>query len=517
MGVNRGRHLSTQGGPAGRGGLSPAPIELVFRGRADELARMRHALRGLIGGIPARQVVTGEQGIGKSRLIAEALSHENVEGLVIHAGRALELDSERPFGPLIDALDLRRGSDQPARAAIGQLIATAMRRTGDAEQRREVQERIGALVRRLTDSVPVALVLEDMQWTDGHTVMALAHLLAECEDRPLGVFVTRRLLPADSAVDHLFESGRPPFELIDLDDLDSEVVALLAHDFLGAAPGPRLQRQIDQTGGNPMLLLAFLHAAKKAGSLCPQGDVIETETSMPPPEMRPLVLGRIARLSQRCQDLLTVAAVIERPFGVATVAAIARASVVDVLADLREALAARVLLEVAGVLSFRHELVRLVLYEATPMSVRAELHRQISEALQSDGGSPVIVGHHQLRAAELALSAEDDECWPADARERTVLRWELLTRTERSVALLVARGMSNKEVAARLQVSSRTVETHLAHVFAKLAINSRVQLAASVARAQASSADNGANGRSTDEAELLGTPEPRRERRLSSA
>ena len=60
---------------------------------------------------------------------------------------------------------------------------------------------------------------------------------------------------------------------------------------------------------------------------------------------------------------------------------------------------------------------------------------------------------------------------------RLSLRWELLTPTEREVALLVSRALSNKQAGARLQISARTVETHLAHVLAKLGINSRVELA----------------------------------------
>jgi DNA-binding CsgD family transcriptional regulator len=198
--------------------------------------------------------------------------------------------------------------------------------------------------------------------------------------------------------------------------------------------------------------------------------------------MRPAALARGERLTPRCQDLLTVAAVFERPFGVATLAAIARSSVIDVLADLREGLAARLLIEVAGLLNFQHQLLREILYEATPATVRAELHRQIADALRAARGSPEVIGYHQLRAAELSRDG-GAAYWPADPSERTSLRWELLTPTEQKVALLVSHGLSNRQAGARLQVSARTVETHLAHVFAKLGINSRVELAAAVGRA----------------------------------
>lgn len=481
MGIDRDWRAAPRGRSSSRG-LRPAPIELEFRGRTEQLGRMQAALRAVARGHPVRQLIIGEQGIGKSRLVAEALSGNVREGLVLHTARAVELHSDRPFGALIEALDLRGDAGHAANAAIAALIKSAMRRTGDAEQREEVVGRIVESVKRVTDTAPMALVLEDVQWADRFTVLTLTRLGRECADRPLGVFLTRRVLPFDAPIDELLDDGGPALECIDLEALDTEVIALLAHDFLGAAPGPRLQRQIDDAGGNPALLLAMLNGWQRAGELHGDSNVIDTTMGEPPQEMRPAVLARIARLTDRCQDLLTVASVFERPFAVAILAAIARRSLVDVLADLREGIAARLLLEVAGLLNFRHEVVRQIIYEATPVPVRAALHREISDALSADRGSRELIGHHQLRAAELS-GGPTAAMWPVDSTQRAQLRWELLTKAEREVALLVARGLSNKQAGARLQISARTVETHLAHVFAKLGINSRVELAAAVGRA----------------------------------
>jgi DNA-binding CsgD family transcriptional regulator len=62
-------------------------------------------------------------------------------------------------------------------------------------------------------------------------------------------------------------------------------------------------------------------------------------------------------------------------------------------------------------------------------------------------------------------------------RKRPTSGWASLTPTERDVARLVAEGLANNEIAARLFISRRTVQTHLTHVYAKLGIASRVQLA----------------------------------------
>lgn len=62
--------------------------------------------------------------------------------------------------------------------------------------------------------------------------------------------------------------------------------------------------------------------------------------------------------------------------------------------------------------------------------------------------------------------------------------WSSLSPTERTVAQLVAKGRSNPQIGERLQVSRRTVQTHVVHVFAKLHFTSRAQLASEVTRHQ---------------------------------
>jgi DNA-binding CsgD family transcriptional regulator len=67
-------------------------------------------------------------------------------------------------------------------------------------------------------------------------------------------------------------------------------------------------------------------------------------------------------------------------------------------------------------------------------------------------------------------------------RKRAATGWEALTPTERDVVKLVSEGLGNKEVGARLFISPRTVQTHLTHVYTKLGVTSRMQLAQEAAR-----------------------------------
>jgi DNA-binding CsgD family transcriptional regulator len=61
-------------------------------------------------------------------------------------------------------------------------------------------------------------------------------------------------------------------------------------------------------------------------------------------------------------------------------------------------------------------------------------------------------------------------------RKRPTSGWGSLTPMENDVVRLVAEGLGNKDIGARLFISPRTVQTHLTHVYAKLGVASRVQL-----------------------------------------
>jgi predicted ATPase len=95
-----------------------------LRGRTVKLRTLAEALGRAAGGRPAIVVVEGEAGIGKSRLLAEALEAARSRGLEVVAGRGWDLERNRPFGLLADAFGCSRSSPDPRRAAIAALLAT---------------------------------------------------------------------------------------------------------------------------------------------------------------------------------------------------------------------------------------------------------------------------------------------------------------------------------------------------------------------------------------------------------
>src|SRR3954469_10513393 len=95
----------------------------ALHGRRVELDVLRSALERAAGGRLAVVFAEGEPGIGKTRLLAEALDDARMQGLTVASGRAEELERTRPFGLVAEALGCVRSAADPRRAAIAALLA----------------------------------------------------------------------------------------------------------------------------------------------------------------------------------------------------------------------------------------------------------------------------------------------------------------------------------------------------------------------------------------------------------
>src|SRR5688572_27691563 len=160
----------------------------TFVGRADELAALDGALGRAAAGVPAFAFVAGESGVGKSRLIAEFEARAREAGARTFVGHCLELGGTSiAYAPLVDALrpiarelaefgsDLTDQLSPGTRAALAELLpeldgGSATPATADttATQAR-IFEALLALIERLGQHQPVAIVLEDLHWADPST------------------------------------------------------------------------------------------------------------------------------------------------------------------------------------------------------------------------------------------------------------------------------------------------------------------------------------------------------------
>jgi DNA-binding CsgD family transcriptional regulator len=109
------------------------------------------------------------------------------------------------------------------------------------------------------------------------------------------------------------------------------------------------------------------------------------------------------------------------------------------------------------------------------LGLAAETAAELAELYRS-GGEPRRATAVQQRSAELAARAGGVRT-PALARGTGV---EPLTAREREVALLAGSGVRSREIGERLHLSTRTVDTHLAHVYRKLGVSGRDDLASAL-------------------------------------
>src|SRR5215216_1438500 len=164
-----------------------------LRGRTVELRTLADALGRAAGGRPAIVVVEGEAGIGKSRLLAEALEDARSQGLEVVAGRGQDLERNRPFGLPADGFGCTRSSPDPRRAAIAALLATHDGDRGvttvssDPGLQFQAVDAFVELVEALALRGPLVVGLDDLQWADPSSLLTLGALARRLTGSPVAL------------------------------------------------------------------------------------------------------------------------------------------------------------------------------------------------------------------------------------------------------------------------------------------------------------------------------------------
>ncbi len=151
----------------------PSRSQLVGRTREIEtLARLVGQARAGRGSVA---LIEGEPGIGKTRLLSEMLRSAGSLGFDVLLGTGEELERDRPFGPIAAALGLAPDAPDPRRAHIGRLLKPGHDIAGIWERgptlRYQILDSILDLVEDLSALRPIALGLDDLQWSDASTLL----------------------------------------------------------------------------------------------------------------------------------------------------------------------------------------------------------------------------------------------------------------------------------------------------------------------------------------------------------
>jgi DNA-binding SARP family transcriptional activator len=376
---------------------SPASLAIdgsaIFVGRKQELADLRAAWDDAVRGRRRGVFVSGEPGIGKTRLAAEIGRHARErEGVVLY-GRCDDglAPAAQPFAEALGAYtaacpvdELRvqlggRGSD-----LIPLLPDLAVRVPGLGEpapaepdvERLRMLDSAAALLEAAGEAAPVLLVLDDIHWADELSLLLLRHLLRADADMRLLVLPTYRdTEPSRSPLLVDVVTGlarRPDVTRIELAPLAEPDIAKILVD---AGRRPVLAAQVRTvTEGNPFFVREMVDALS------------DDPTAGAPltPRVRDIVRWRLGRLPEPADDVLAVAAVIGAEFDADVLAGALGIELASALSALEAAERAR-LVHPVGTLdrfTFAHALVRETIADELPGGLRVRLHAQIAYALE---------------------------------------------------------------------------------------------------------------------------------------
>jgi class 3 adenylate cyclase/tetratricopeptide (TPR) repeat protein len=347
-----------------------------FVGRAREVAVIREAWkRASAEGRCELVTVVGDAGVGKSRLVAEALAPL---GAKIVRGRCLPYGEGITYWPVVEVAKQLAAlpADPAAAAAIRSLL-------GESEVTADREEVSWAFRKLLEEQAPLVVVLDDLHWGDETLydlvegiglLSAGAPLLLVCMARP--EFLTRR-----EGWDASVRLEPLPGEAVD--------------ELLAELPAVMRERIAVSAGGNPLFLTEMLAMAQGDGD-------VEV-----PPTLRALLAARLDQLEVRERHVLERGAVEGEIFHRGAVQALATEEQVTprLAALVRRQLIRPDRAQLPGEdgFRFRHLLIRDAAYDALPKSTRADLHERFADWLEAHGAGLVeldeILGYHLEQAA----------------------------------------------------------------------------------------------------------------------
>lgn len=348
-------------------------------------------------------LIEGEAGVGKTRLVTEALAQPSLGTRRWLTARCYEGEAGLAYGVFVDALRAAyeaRGDDWvdrlPAEVAaeVARLLPEVAVRRSDISAPPSLDgpgaltrfiEAIGrALGMAVSDEEAGILVFEDLQWADDASLEALTHLARRIDSRRLTLVMTMRteLVARGSALRRLAADCRRDGRLvsIELQRLEAPAVAE-ALAGVGLTEGAVAERVHEQTEGLPLLVAEYARALAD--------DPAALDGPLPG-GARDVLLARLDGVGQAAAQVLVSAAVIGRSFDLDVLTEASGRSDEEVAAAIDELLARRLIAEVAdadspglGGYDFTHAQLRRLAYDNAALARRRLLHRRVAAALEN--------------------------------------------------------------------------------------------------------------------------------------
>jgi tetratricopeptide (TPR) repeat protein len=379
-----------------------------FVGRVQELRELRAALEEAATGRGWLLLVTGEPGIGKSRLIEELAGQLGGQGWRVLVGRCWEHGGAPAYWPWMQVI----------RAAGSELLEymPGTPAAADPEAARFLLfDAVGRFLRAVADAGPVLIVLDDLHAADEPSLLLLRFLAQTVTDAQIVlVGAYRDAEPRVHELAELFGDLMRVGRRIMLRGLSHPEVAGYMLRVAGRPPPEAVVARVhDVTAGNPLFVGEVVRELMAFGDLgAAEGQVTDPMLRIPE-ALRGLIRRRLAGLSTEAVSNLKVASAIGRDFELGVLQRISRLSVGRLTDALAEAERAGIVTEdpsAPGRYAFAHELVREALYEDMSAARRLKLHRTIGLALEGtfrDDLEPRLaeLAHHFTRSAPLGDAA----------------------------------------------------------------------------------------------------------------
>ncbi len=400
-------------------------------GRAEELQVIEGQLEAAPGSGLRAVVFEGEAGIGKTRMLEEAIdlahgSEPPFYALDVTADEELRgpfllfrslLSSPRMAAIAREAMALEQ-LDR-AQEAIGGKASTGGERLAPQEQMLRIFDEVTSAIAGLSRERPVALLCDDLQWADEDSIQLIRYLVRTLATAPIMLMITIRPYsesPSGGAGKLIADLDRMKVtKVLRLERFSRSETAELLRNLLGAPVDEQtLQSLHARSEGVPFFIEEFARAYREADALqLMDGTWTMTRLSGPavPSSVQSLIERRVAQLSGECRGLLADAGVLGRRFRlsdlVPVLAQIRREeerTEWELAEDLESAVQLGLIVEEAESseydFSFSHDQIRALLLADMPRRREQAIHGAISELLATQEGSLTLsmLAYHSMKA-----------------------------------------------------------------------------------------------------------------------
>jgi tRNA A-37 threonylcarbamoyl transferase component Bud32 len=389
-------------------------IDLLARGRLigrrSELSRLRQLWSEALSGHSVLALISGEPGVGKTRLARELIATARLGGATVLSGGSYEFEATTPYLPFVEALrDWVRG--EPAdrlRAVVDTGAPEVVRMAPEAEEKLGVQpprppltpgeerlrlfDSLARAFQRMTAPNGLLVFLDDVHWADSGSLQLLHYLLRHLRHDRVLFLVAYREVELDRAhplAEAIVEWNRERRAVrIALGRLSQdETTAMLASLFQSETISPEFAEAIQrETEGNPFFIEEVVKALIESGVVYREDGRWERkaiEDLAIPQSVKEAIGRRLNRLDAATLEVLHAAAVIGKTFGYGVLQASLGQSEGDLLPALDRATAGQLVAPLEGeTYAFTHDKIRETLYDELNPIRRRRLHQSVGEALE---------------------------------------------------------------------------------------------------------------------------------------